>query len=238
MSLRAVVGGLGALLVLAGCGTAHPGAAAIVDGQEITLSHVDDVSSELCTVVAEAADRQEAEIAAAEEAGQQIPPGEDEVQRQRQGEIRASVVETLVRQVAFERILAEEGIEIAYDEYRVPPDDVEVYEEVYDDADLILPVVEAADFNVVAVERIAQAWDIEIQTQEDFEVFLRQVADHVDINIDPRFGIENDLVRTGSRSVSVEVPSDDEPDETDPLAAVAAGDDSFPRPEVTVGRLC
>lgn len=231
MSLRAVFGALSALLILAGCGTAHPGAAAVVSGQEITLSEVDEIAGQLCDASGAQADEQQAaEREQAEAAGVELGESESQVQRQRQGELRVNVVETLIRQVALEQIIAEEEIEIAYDEYRVPPDTAEVFEEIYDDPETITTFAESFDYNNVASERLAQLWGFtaeELQTQEGVDAFLQQIADRVDLTVDPRFGIEDDFTRSGSRSVSVLASGDED-----------AGQGGGSRREVTVGRLC
>lgn len=230
MTLRAVLGGLVGLVILSGCGTSHPGVAAVVNGDEITLDEVDRVTTAQCAALSEQFEaQQEAEREQAEAMGQDWDPSISQVMRENQGQVRTQVLTTLVLRDALERILAENGVQIAEEEYRLDADTLESFSGA-DDPEARETIGEAGNYLELAIPALLEAWGTDADTPVDPEQFLTRVSDESDITVDPRFGLDENLLPTGSSSVSVAAQDDE--------SGVGAADLASPRTEVTVGRLC
>lgn len=178
-----------AALILAGCGPVNPGAAAVVEGTRIQMSDVDDIAAVYCTA-----------SVSGQDGG--ASSGIDMA-----GVRRQSMIDLLVGEVADQ--VAEER---EYD-INVPAlpeaDKAQLAEMFGDDLDAALAVIDRNQrTSMIAVEMAREA-DPSMSDQEQLlqsgQQLLAAEATQLDLDIDPRFGLNNDLTQaaeTGSLSVA------------------------------------
>lgn len=194
MKLRVLVAAAVALL-LAGCGSIHPGAAAVVDDTTISMSQADDVAVVYCQLALASAP-----------AG--TPISNADVRRQ-------AVTDLVVGVVAREMADKAKVSPNASDYEITPAQRKEIAQSVSDDElDPVVDAINASQHTFAIAELLGGQQnsnpdaDAEQLRQEGLQLIQAEVARR-DVRFDPRFGIARDGTQkaaTGSLSVPVEAP--------------------------------
>lgn len=187
-----------AALLLAGCGSVHPGAAAVVDGERISFSDVDTTASAYCVLTT--AQGRQADAAVLR---------------------RQAVADHVALRVA--RDLAEQrGVRVPESAWRVPEAGREQLAEQVDAAELD-EVVRAAELNGRLFATLAALggpegdgelaggpfYD-ETQRQEAGRALVAEELERRDVELDPRLGLDASLTEAtsdGALSVSTGEPA-------------------------------
>jgi len=194
MKLRVLAAAAVALL-LAGCGSVHPGAAAVVDDTTIPMSEADDVASVYCLL---------ALVSAPEGA----PVNNADVRRQ--------AVTDLVVGVVARDMADKANVTPNASDYEITPEQRrEIAQSVADDElDAVVEAINASQHTFAIAELLAaeRSGDPDAEAQqlrdEGIQLIQAEVARR-DVRFDPRFGIAGDGTQkasTGSLSVPVEAP--------------------------------
>jgi hypothetical protein len=166
--------------LLTGCGgEAHPGAAAVVEGDRISLAQLQD------------------RVGEARDAQREMPQGEEMIRRT--GQLTRSTLDGMIRHRIVKQALEEAGASVSRGELQQQRD---VYEQQtggaqgFEDALLqqqgIAP--SAADDWVwlnVAVQKVGKAWGIDPTTQQGNQKLNKRFAElsgEMDIVVNPRYG--------------------------------------------------
>ena len=185
---RVVVFGVAALL-LAACGPVHPGSAAVVDGDRISMQQVDDYAESYCLISL---------LNAAQSGTTAID----------NSMIRRQAVSDLVVASVADSIAAEENYKVAIPE--MPAEDLAQITELFgSDAEAVLALIERNQRISAIATEVAKDAGVKVEDetalpQAGFEL-LTQAAAKADVSIDPRFGLDDDVqpvAETGSLSVS------------------------------------
>lgn len=198
MKLR-VLAAAATTLVLAGCGSVHPGAAAVVGDTTISMERADEVASVYCKLSV---------LSAAE--GTPID----------NADVRRQAVTDLVVGVVAQEMAEDANIEVNPSSYEITPTQRQEIAQSFPDGDLDL-VVQAINESqhtfAIAEQLGAQSIDdpdAEAEQLRDRGVRLIQAElARRDVRFDPRFGIKSDGTQkaaTGSLSVPVDAESDQE----------------------------
>jgi hypothetical protein len=194
MKLRTLVAAA-VVLLLAGCGSVHPGAAAVVDDTTIPMGQADDTAAVYCKL-------------ALVSAPQGTPISNADVRRQ--------AVTDLVVGVVAREMADTANVSPNASEYEITPAQrKEIAQSVA--ADELDPVIDAinASQHTLAIAQLLGAQqsdnpdaDAEQLRQQGLQLIQAEVARR-DVRFDPRFGIADDGTQkaaTGSLSVPVEAP--------------------------------
>jgi hypothetical protein len=194
MKLRVLVAAAVALL-LAGCGSVHPGAAAVVGDITISMGQADDTAAVYCKL-------------ALASAPQGTPISNADVRRQ--------AVTDLVVGVVAREMAQEANVEPNPSTYEVTPAQrKEIAQAVADDElDAVIDAINASQHTFAIAEKLGAEQnddpdaDAEQLRQQGLQLIQAEVARR-DVRFDPRFGIARDGTQksaTGSLSVPVEAP--------------------------------
>ena len=194
MKLRLLVAAAVALL-LAGCGSVHPGAAAVVGDTTISMGQADDIAAVYCKL-------------ALVTAPEGTPISNADVRRQ--------AVTDLVVGVVAREMADEANVKPNPSTYEVTPAQrEEVAQSVADDdLDPVIDAINASQHTFAIAELLGAQQiddpdaDAEQLRQEGLQLIQAEVARR-DVRFDPRFGIARDGTQkaaTGSLSVPVEAP--------------------------------
>ncbi len=201
MKLR-VLAAAGAVLLLTGCGSVHPGAAAVVDGTTISMSRADDVASVYCKL----------SLLSAPE-GQAIP----------NADVRRQAVTDLVVAVVADDMAEEAGVSPNPSSYEVSPAQRDEIARTFsaDELDEVVETINDSQRTFAIAEQLGgrEIDDPDAETQQLQEQGLQLIQAELerrDVEFNPRYGIGKDLQQdaaTGSLSVPVEAPESADPKE-------------------------
>lgn len=184
MKLRQIVPMYLLLAVLAGCGSIYPGAAAVVDGEEISRTQVDELASTYCLYVS----------------GQGREVSQLDARRQAAADLIAEKV--------MDDVFAKEGVEVVASEYRLTSAERNGLEEFFkNDTEAIINLIERNNRIQKGAQKLLRRTDTEI-ADADLSKFstqlILQYVGEARVEIDPRLAIANDLsgaVPSGSISI-------------------------------------
>ncbi len=195
-----------AALTLAGCSSVHPGSAAVVDGETISMATLDRAARAYCALTVDAAQQQ----------------GISTVSN---AEVRRQAVVALVSIIVARDLVRSEGLTIAPTEYELTPAQREQVTTAFpdEDADELTRVIEdSQEVSAIAVA-LAEKTTNQQATSENEAQFaeLGQAAildtfPDNDVRFAPRFGLGSDgqaRAETGAIAVSpidLEAPADEE----------------------------
>jgi len=195
MKLRVLVAA-GVALLLAGCGSIHPGAAAVVDDTSISMSRADDVASVYCRLALLSA------------------PGGAPISN---ADVRRQAVTDLVIGVVAVEMAEDANLTINPHQYEITPAQrEEIAAAVPDDQlDLVVNAISSSQRTFAIAEALGaeEVDDPDAEAQQLREEGLQLIQAEVarrDVRFDPRFGIGKDGTQeasTGSLSVPVEEAS-------------------------------
>lgn len=181
-------------LLLSGCGSVHPGAAAVVDGTTISMDTLDRTASIYCLDASRQAEGQDGGLA---------------------GQRGRAAIDLVLQRISADMV-AERGLEVDESLAEIPDDALPAIEEAFGDApdavDVIGESVElGARFAAIGADVTGEeATDANLQELQSagYQAVLAEVPDH-DVTFDPRLGVDRDAVATGgSGSLSVPTSSD------------------------------
>ncbi|WP_240617386.1 hypothetical protein [Nocardioides speluncae] len=194
--LAAAAIGVAAVSLLAGCGQIHPGAAAQVGEQRVTMSEVDDIAADVCTAFEPQFQQQ-----------QQIIP----MRYVKQAVVQAATMRELVRQVAEERAVdapesyREDLAKVEAQAADVPASARDSFIEFLSTEPYVNAMLLQAGGEALQDEGQAQPTNEEAAARG--ASLLSDYAREVGVDIDPRYGLElqdGEIVPT-DRSVSLAV---------------------------------
>jgi len=215
-SLRRAALAAAATMLVGACGSAHPGAAAVLDGYRIPMRTVDEQAAALCAV------------------GLAVLTGGPEGQVVEGQSFRRSVA---VRQIQLRMAeLAAEELDIEVPDKEVDIEDLGIPTEDLEEADTDALLDFYADntrltdlFSAVSL-RLAEDSSVQQGQEQALEFVLGQVDD---VSIDPRLGLTADLEETAvSGSVSVPVSEGAQPPSPEDTAGLQAFVSELP-PQLT-----
>lgn len=201
MSVWSRVVGLGVVALMVGaCGPVHPGAAAIVDGERISMATADETARTYCIV----------NLA-----------GQPEGTMYDNAEVRRQALTSLIAMTAADQLAEDKGLKITvpaaddsgqFEEFvaMLDPKDVEAFTEVFDDNNRLGAIA----LELGRADANKGASDEEI-SQAGFQVVI-DAMQKKDIEIDPRFALGKDgspVADSGSLSVptmDLDAPAPDE----------------------------
>ena len=166
--------------LLTGCGSdSHPGTAAVVDGDQISLS-------ELQARVGDVRDAQRA-----------MPEGDGMIRRS--GQLTRTTLDAMIRQRIVEKALEDVGASVSRGEvqaqrdvYEKPPRGAKGFEQALLQQYGIAPsAIDDWVWLNVAVEKVGKAWDVDPRTPEGNEELNRRFAElsgEMGIEVNPRYG--------------------------------------------------
>jgi hypothetical protein len=201
MKLR-VLAAAGAVLLLTGCGSVHPGAAAVVDDTTISMSRADDVASVYCKL----------SLLSAQE-GQPIP----------NADVRRQAVTDLVVAVVADEMAEDADLTPNPSSYEVSPAQRDEIAQSFpeDELDEIVDTINDSQRTFAIAELLGEreVSDPDAETQqlqeEGFQLIQAEL-ERRDVEFDPRYGLGDDLQQnasTGSLSVPVEALEPTDPKE-------------------------
>jgi len=206
-TLRLFVGAA-AVIVLTACGSVYPGAAAVVEGTEISMSTADETAAAYCVV----------SLISAKQQGINELSGAD---------TRRQAVSDLVTHAVAQRVAKSEGVKADPKLYELSDDQVAQIHEAFKDSNpdqvenAILMAQETYALTVAIGEKSAgMALDENNgqAIQAAGESTLVKAMENLDIQVDGRFGLDDLTVQisaTGSLSVDeenlAEIPVDELP---------------------------
>lgn len=183
-----------AVLVVSGCGAMHPGAAIVVDGQSVSAQKVDDLAEKLCTAVTAS--------------GQSDVGGGDA----RQQAASMMLLLTATRQAADDL-----GIEVEPSQYALTNDDSQMLESQFPDANTsdIEKLIKISKETSALMTAIGEEESGESgqKAQQAGQKYVQDYIADADVDIDPRYGLDdtNQPQDVESLSVRVSDESDDLP---------------------------
>lgn len=194
MKLRALTA-VAVALLFAGCGSVHPGAAAVVDGTTISMGRADDVAVVYCQLTLLSA------------------PDGTPVSN---ADVRRQAVTDLVIGVVAEDLAAEENLTPNPSTYEITPAQRKEIAQTFpdDEVDAVVDAINGAQRTFAIAELLGaeQNDDPDAEAEQLRQQGLQQIQAELarrDVRFDPRFGIARDGQQkavTGSLSVPVEVP--------------------------------
>ena len=162
-----------AILAVSGCGAMHPGAAVVVDGESVSMEKVDGLAGNLCEAVAASGQAQDAGGADA-----------------RQQAASMMLTLTAVRQAADDL-----GVEAEPSDYAITEQDTEMLESQFADADIdqIKKLIEIGKETTALVTAIGedQSGESGQQAQEAGQKYLQDYIASADVDVDPRYGLDD-----------------------------------------------
>lgn len=179
-------------LLISGCGPVHPGAAAVVDGQRVSMQQVDDTASAYCTYVLSSAQSQ----------------GDID-----NAQIRQRSVMLLVQGEVADAVADRADLEVKVPDLAAA--DLAQIDEVFGrDADDVLTLIrrdQRTSQIAIALGREAGATGGDEQLFNAGAQALEQALGEADVSIDPRFGLSNENQPLSETVVSgsLSVPSGD-----------------------------
>lgn len=201
----------GVVLVLAGlslaaCGTVHPGAAAVVDGETISMQTLDKTAEAYCALTAQAAKQQGASSVSS-------------------SEVRRQAIVGLVSVIVARDVVKSEGLTIAPTSYELtetqrdqiakafPGGDVDELARAIEDSQEVAAIAVA-----LAAKQTGQPATAETESQlaDAGQAAILKTFRSKDVKFSPRFGLDPEAnVRSATGSISVtpvdlETPSADE----------------------------
>ncbi|MGZ5370385.1 hypothetical protein [Aeromicrobium sp.] len=196
-SLRAVCLGIAAI-ALAACSNVHPGSAAVVDGESISMGKADETATAYCELA----------LAVASQQGNKAV-GTSETRRQ--------AVADLIAFTVAQRVAKERDLQIDPAGYTLTDEQKTQIDKTFPDADLeeITAAIERSRHTYAVVvalgeeatgKKLSEANTKEIEAAGQAEIV--QVYKSTDISIDPRFGLDDlaqQVANSGSLSIA-EVP--------------------------------
>lgn len=184
MKLRQIVPMYLLLAVLAGCGSIYPGAAAVVDGEEISRTQVDELASTYCLYVS----------------GQGREVSQLDARRQAAADLIAEKV--------MDDVFAKEGVEVVASEYRLTSAERNGLAEFFkNDTEAIINLIERNNRIQKGAQKLLRRTDTEIPDADLSKFSTQLILQYVGearVEIDPRLAIANDLsgaVPSGSISI-------------------------------------
>jgi hypothetical protein len=194
MKLRVLVAAA-TVLVLAGCGSVHPGAAAVVGDTTISMERADDVATVYCQLTL---------LSAAE--GTPID----------NADVRRQAVTDLVAGIVAREMAEEANLTINPSSYEVSPTQRKEIAQAFPDGQLdrVVEAINDSQRTYAIAEQLGakevDAPDVEAEQLVDqgLQMIQAEVARR-DVRFDPRFGISGDGTQkaaTGSLSVPVKAP--------------------------------
>ena len=184
MKLRQIVPMYLLLAVLAGCGSIYPGAAAVVDGEEISRTQVDELASTYCLYVS----------------GQGREVSQLDARRQAAADLIAEKV--------MDDVFAKEGVEVVVSEYRLTSAERNGLAEFFkNDTEAIINLIERNNRIQKGAQKLLRRTDTEIPDADLSKFSTQLILQYVGearVEIDPRLAIANDLsgaVPSGSISI-------------------------------------
>jgi hypothetical protein len=195
-------------LTLAACGNVHPGAAAVVDDQTISMKSLDKAAKAYCTLTLAGSQQQGA-----------TPPDNADMRRQ--------AVLTLVSLVVARKIAEEEGITPKPSDYELTADQEKQVAKAFpkeDNLDEINKLIEQSQelsaISLALGEKItgqAATAENESQVGAAGQAEITKAFKANDVEFAPRFGLSNSTAKTvastGSLSVSPADLGEDEPNQ-------------------------
>lgn len=194
-------------LMLAACGNIHPGAAAVVDDQTISMKTLNQTAEVYCLDSLRAAKEQGA-----------TPPAD-------YAAIRGAVVTNLVSLVVARKLAAEEGVTPKPAAYEVPESAEDDIAKSYKGVDVEVVVKTLEDYQELSQIRISLGEKVtgqaatEQNAQQLFDAGQAEIAKAFkanDVEFAPRFGLSNSgadkVATTGSLSVAPADLGEDKPD--------------------------
>ncbi|THA26052.1 hypothetical protein E4198_16305 [Streptomyces sp. RKND-216] len=165
--------------LLTGCGETHPGSAAVVDGERISLAQL------------------QSRVGEARAAQRKMPQGEQMIRRT--GQLTRSTLDGMIRHRVVEQALKDAGVGVSRSELQRQR---EVYEQQTGGAKGFRQALleqqgiapSAADDWVwlnVAVQKVAKAWDIDPaspQGNQELNKRFSELSGEMDIVVNPRYG--------------------------------------------------
>jgi len=201
MTVRSRLAGLaGVGLLLVGCGPAHSGSAAVVGDHRISMSEVDEVTESYCALAAQNAAIQGSESAPA-------------------ADVRRQALTVLILETVAEDLAEREEIKVV--DQPLESDELERARQIFGDkTDLVVPAIERNQRVLAVAVELAKSElgdDADDMSDEELQELGQQVlmteAEKLDVDIDPRFGMD-DLTEaaapTGSLSVAGPSPEGQE----------------------------
>jgi hypothetical protein len=199
MKLRVLLAAATTLVLLAGCGSVHPGAAAVVGDTTISMERADDVATVYCQLTLLSA-------------GDGTPIDNADVRRQ--------AVTDLVAGIVAGDMAAEANITVNPSSYEITPTQRKEIAQTFPD-DEIDGVVEAINgsqrtYAIAELLGAKEVDDPDAEAQQLVDQGLQLIQAEVarrDVRFDPRFGISGDGTQkaaTGSLSVPVKAPEPDQ----------------------------
>ena len=186
-------------LVLAGCGSVHPGAAAVVGDTTISMERADEFASVYCKLSV---------LSAAE--GTPID----------NADVRRQAVTDLVVGVVAREMAEDAKVEVNPSSYEITPSQRQEIAQSFPDSelDLVVQAINESQHTYAIAEQLgAQAVDDpDAETEQLRDQGVRLIQAELarrDVRFDPRFGIKGDGTQkasTGSLSVPVKAESDQE----------------------------
>lgn len=184
MKLRRLIPMSLLLAVVAGCGSVYPGAAAVVDGEEISRTQVDELASTYCVFMS----------------GQGRAVSQLDARRQATAD--------LVAEKVMDDVFAKEGVKITVREYQVSTSERTGLEEFFEGkTDAVIVLIERNNRIQKGAQKLLRRTNSEIPDADLSKFTTQLILQYVDearVEIDPRLGIANDLsgsVPSGSISV-------------------------------------
>lgn len=198
MKLRVLIAAATAL-VLAGCGSVHPGAAAVVGDTTISMERADDVATVYCQLTL---------LSAAD--GTPID----------NADVRRQAVTDLVVSVVAQEMAEEANITVNPSSYEITPAQRKEIAQTFpdDELDRVVEAINDSQRTYVIAELLGarEIDDPDAEAEQLRDQGVQQIQAemaHRDIRFNPRFGISGDGTQkaaTGSLSVPVKAPESDQ----------------------------
>ncbi|MEJ7633810.1 hypothetical protein [Aeromicrobium sp.] len=189
-----------AALTLAGCTNIHPGDAAVVDGQSISMKTLNETAEVYCALT----------LSTAQEQGATVPGNAD---------IRRQAVTSLVSLIVARKLAGEEGIAIKPSTYEVTTAQEQQIADAFPDEDtdqIVQAIEDNQEVSTIAIALGEQAvgqprtQENEAQLAEAGQAEITKAFATNDVEFAPRFGLDGStkqVAESGSLSVS---PADPE----------------------------
>ena len=197
MKLRHLLTAAGAALLLAGCGSVHPGAAAVIDGTTISMSRADDVATVYCKL----------SLLSAPEAAP-IP----------NADVRRQAVTDLAVGIVADDMAEEAGLDPNPSSYEISRSQRNELAQTFEGSELddVVATINESQraFAIAELLGAEENDDPDAEPQQLQEQGLQLIQAELqrrELEFDPRFGIGDDLrqvANTGSLSVPVEASTD------------------------------
>ncbi len=207
MKLRVLVAAA-MTVVLAGCGSVHPGAAAVVGDTTISMERADDVATVYCRLTVLSA-------------GEGTPVDNADVRRQ--------AVTDLVAGIVAREMAEEAGVTVNPSSYEITPAQRKEIAQAFpdDQLDTVVEAITDSQRTYAIAEQLGarEVDDPNAQAQQLREQGVQMIRAELarrDVRFDPRFGISGDgsqKAATGSLSVPVEAPAETPESEQEGLPA-------------------